>query len=329
MFFNAVTRMTSIVRIVCGLVVGALGCALATEVSAEPAFCADLRDQYRIAVKPGGNDALRRQLSQAQLAARQGNCRGGLFAFLSQPSPACPQINATIGRLQRQLSMAGGGSGWMQSEAASLGRARLRSALLENGCALPTPAVAGRTLCVRTCDGYYFPISNKVSGKQVKIDAAACQSMYAEEGQAELFIQPPGASDVAEARSPQGKRYADQPFAFQFRATYDAACHAQLKVGVTALAARYLEAKLAKDKTAPPATTDQGASSLDTPLSSTSIAATLVTTDESRPAVRLVGDAYYSQLYDLSRPLPASYERQRQVKRLHNSQSVVTNTPMP
>ena len=76
------------------------------------------------------------------------------------------------------------------------------------------PVAGGtRTLCVRLCDGYYFPIEFDASSSRFDTDAAACQSMYAQDGQAELFVQANN-DDVANATSLSGQRYGDQPYAF-------------------------------------------------------------------------------------------------------------------
>ena len=292
-----------------GLVaVTGIACTISTEALAEPAFCADLRDQYRIALKSGANgntNGLRQQLAQAQSAARQGNCNR-LFLFLSPRNPACPQINAAFGRLQRQLAISGGGTGWGNSEPPNFGRARLRAALSENGCSLPTQSVGGRTLCVRACDGYFFPISSKVSGKRAKVDAAVCQSMYSEDGQAELYVQRSGSSDVSDAVSLKGKRYADQPFAFRFRETYDAACHAELKTGMTALAARYLQAQLDKGLKSSALTEVRVDDYRTEPQLDPAYASELA--PQLRSSLRMVGDAYYSELYDLTLPITVSYD---------------------
>lgn len=173
-------------------------------------------------------------------------------------------------------------------------RARLREILLANDCSIPSTG-GGRTLCVRTCDGYYFPISNAASGNRVKTDAATCQSFYAAEGQAELYVQSVGA-DVDRAVSPAGKRYADQPFAFLYRQTYDAACHAQLQSGIAALEARYLSAPVkAKSRPVAALSTPQDLiSAEDDPEATVTLASQPA--NLSRP-VRLVGDAYYADLF--------------------------------
>jgi Protein of unknown function (DUF2865) len=54
-------------------------------------------------------------------------------------------------------------------------------------------------------------------------------------------VQPSG-SDVDQAVSPSGQRYADQPYAFAYRQSYNESCHAELKTGIAALAVRYLNA---------------------------------------------------------------------------------------
>ena len=103
-------------------------------------------------------DQISGQLAQAQQAAQRYHCTGGFLFFGPRPSPQCPAIMGQVNRLSRQLSQLRGNNFDLffgnspQAEAA-----RLRDELATNGCAVP---VAGgtRTLCVRVCDGYYFPI---------------------------------------------------------------------------------------------------------------------------------------------------------------------------
>lgn len=280
---------------------GLVACAT-VQAAAEGDFCPQLQGEYVSLLKQsqsgdGSTDALLRQLSQAQEAARQGNCNR-LFFFLGPPqSRACPAIRATMNRLQRQLAGARGEGSLFQSSPEEE-RARLREVLLANNCSIPSTA-AGRTLCVRTCDGYYFPISNSASGNRLKTDAATCQSFYAGEGQAELYVQSAGA-DVDQAVSSSGKRYADQPFAFLYRQTYDAACHAELKTGIAALEARYLNAPV-KAKSAATAAIAEPPDLVPVEADATDAKIMLAAqpTNMSRP-VRYVGAAYYADLFAVS-----------------------------
>jgi hypothetical protein len=80
-----------------------------------------------------------------------------------------------------------------------------------------------RTLCVRTCDGYYFPISySTVPGKFAE-DEALCRRMCPAAEVAIYSHRNPG-EDVSRAMSISGKLYTDLPTAFSYRKTYNAAC---------------------------------------------------------------------------------------------------------
>lgn len=225
----------------------AIGGGATVEAHADPAVCQVFQDQYVASLRHSGGragnvDELNRQLAQAEEAAQSGNCNR-FFFFLGPPrSPACPAIMATVGRLQQQLANIGGQRFGLFTSSPDSDRAGLRDALIQNGCSVPqATGGSSRTLCVRVCDGYYFSISYAAPRSRYKIDAAVCQSMYAEAGQAELYVQPSG-SDVDQAVAPSGQRYADQPYAFAYRQSYNESCHAELKTGIAALAVRYLNA---------------------------------------------------------------------------------------
>lgn len=78
-----------------------------------------------------------------------------------------------------------------------------------------------RTVCVRLCDGAYFPISFSTTRSRFKADAARCQAGCS--SPARLFVvKPEGAAE--EMVDVRGSAYADLPNAFRFRTSYDAAC---------------------------------------------------------------------------------------------------------
>jgi hypothetical protein len=80
-----------------------------------------------------------------------------------------------------------------------------------------------RTLCVRTCDGYYFPISySTVPGKFAE-DEALCHRMCPATEVMLYSHRNPG-EDVSRAMSISGKLYTDLPTAFSYRKTFNAAC---------------------------------------------------------------------------------------------------------
>ncbi|MGL3605252.1 DUF2865 domain-containing protein [Rhizobium sp. G187] len=80
---------------------------------------------------------------------------------------------------------------------------------------LPTGNV--RTLCVRTCDGGFFPISSQSSATYFERDATLCQNMCPGV-KTELFYQPPLQGDAADMISvATGQSYRDLPSAFAYR----------------------------------------------------------------------------------------------------------------
>jgi hypothetical protein len=84
-----------------------------------------------------------------------------------------------------------------------------------------------RTLCVRMCDGYYFPISNSTTKKNFYRDQSKCKSTCG--GDARLFVTPttmtisPSAS-MEGMVDLNGASYAKLPVAFKYRKTLVAGC---------------------------------------------------------------------------------------------------------
>jgi hypothetical protein len=81
---------------------------------------------------------------------------------------------------------------------------------------------AYRTLCVRACDAFFFPVSERVSPAGFETDAERCAAMCPNQS-AWLFAHRIGASP-REAVALDGTRYADLPNAFAFRERFDPAC---------------------------------------------------------------------------------------------------------
>lgn len=90
-----------------------------------------------------------------------------------------------------------------------------------------------RTICVRLCDGYYFPLSFAAPRKRFARDAEKCASQYPP-GEAMLFYYP-NRGDPKRAIAVSGERYAKQPYAFLYRSTFDAHCAKRLHHGLAVL----------------------------------------------------------------------------------------------
>ncbi len=318
----------------------AFGLAGAQPAVAQSPMCADLQAQYLSALgRSGGSSTsgqsmlamqqLSRDLANAQVAARQGNCNRFLF-FGPRPSPQCPAIMATISRIQQQMAQARSQQQrGLFVTAPQSERDRLYGILSQYGCEIPSSSGGGqRTLCVRTCDGLYFPISYSANRQRFSRDAEVCQSMYARPGQVELFAQSGG--DVGNAVSMSGQRYGDQPYAFLYRHGFFPVCDRQLKEGVTALGERYWQARGTRGgPPAQPAATPQRATTVAASMPMPRLRPTDRQEDPETIAnraggfdplgrtpagdgtivvagrtMRLVGADYYFDLYDPAKPPP-------------------------
>ncbi len=80
-----------------------------------------------------------------------------------------------------------------------------------------------RTLCVRTCDGYYFPISFSTSPTHFAEDEQACQKLCPA-SEAVLYSHRNPGEDVAQAVSSSGRVYKDLANAFRYRRELVGAC---------------------------------------------------------------------------------------------------------
>jgi hypothetical protein len=83
-----------------------------------------------------------------------------------------------------------------------------------------------RTLCVRACDGYYFPISFSTTPSQFPADEATCQAQCPG-GNAALYVHLNPGEPVEAAVNLTGQPYADLPNAFAFRESYHPSCGCQ------------------------------------------------------------------------------------------------------
>jgi hypothetical protein len=72
-----------------------------------------------------------------------------------------------------------------------------------------------RTLCVRLCDGYYFPLSHAAPMSLLSRDADKCTAACGEEGR--LFYHPTQTNDVSSALDFTGSAYSGLANAFRYR----------------------------------------------------------------------------------------------------------------
>jgi hypothetical protein len=98
-----------------------------------------------------------------------------------------------------------------------------------------------RTLCVRLCDGYYWPISHSVTRGRFHQDADACRSSCGSE--AGLFYQPSD-GDVSDMVDLSGRSYSALPHAYLYRRTLVEGCRCRPEPWSAAEAERHRLYKL-------------------------------------------------------------------------------------
>ena len=82
-----------------------------------------------------------------------------------------------------------------------------------------------RTLCVRLCDGFYWPISHATQRDRIGLDAKKCDRSCP--GQSRLFMHRNPGEDVNDMVDRDGRPYRKLPAAFLYRSQYvaDCTCH--------------------------------------------------------------------------------------------------------
>jgi hypothetical protein len=203
-------------------------------------------------------DAIAKQqadLDRAVAQAHKAGCAGeGFFAFFSALSPQCGPITSQIqqmrGNLDRMMSeleqLKTGDTGQQGQRRALIGQ------LAQNNCGAQYTAAANsmsgpqsffdalfgggtivnsggapsgtyHTVCVRACDGYYFPVSYSTVPSRFADDERACQRQCPA-SQAELYsFRNPG-EDMEQAVSIGGQAYTALPNAFRYRKEVVAGC---------------------------------------------------------------------------------------------------------
>jgi hypothetical protein len=233
-------------------------------------------DPARTADIKRAEDAANRQqyeVDRLSAQARRMGCEGrGFFSlFGGQPAQCGPlnnqiqQARANLDRMLGDLQRAQGNTADREQQRrailASLGqsdcgpqyrqyanRGGFFDSLFGNGpgsiinpAPAPDTGASGtyRTICVRTCDGYYFPISySTVPGKFAE-DDKVCHAMCPA-AEVSLFTYRNPGEDVAQAISTGGQTYSELPNAFAYRKTFNPACSCKQAGQTWADALKYL-----------------------------------------------------------------------------------------
>lgn len=203
------------------------------------------------------------ELDRTVAQARRIGCEGsGFFLFGGGQPPQCDGLNAQIQRMRANLDKMTMDLQRLQSGGAERGdqRRAILLSLNQNDCgpqyraAAPPrprglfetlfggspsgpapgpdfsapdsqPMLGGgyRTICVRTCDGYYFPISFSTTPAKFQDDEKQCQKQCPA-AEVVLFTHRNPGEDVSQAVSLSGRNYRELPNAFRYRSEFTPAC---------------------------------------------------------------------------------------------------------
>ena len=77
-------------------------------------------------------------------------------------------------------------------------------------------------MCVRLCDGYYWPVNSGTRSSSIARDKSVCEQSC--QSEAKLYVQYSLAADAGDMRDLSGKPYRKLKTAFLYRKSYDPAC---------------------------------------------------------------------------------------------------------
>jgi len=193
-------------------------------------------------------------LDHAVAQAHKSGCEGTGFlalfsAFSSQCGPITSQIQQMRGNLDRSISdleqlkngnsdqtaqrhaligqLAQNNCGAQYASAAQSGPGGFLDALfggtILNSTGDGAPSGTYRTVCVRSCDGYYFPISYSTVPSRFADDERSCQRLCPA-AEATLYAYRNPGEDMEQAVSTTGQPYTALPNAFHYRKEVIAGC---------------------------------------------------------------------------------------------------------
>jgi hypothetical protein len=243
-------------------------------------------------------DRQRAEIERTAAYSKQIGCNNRKFLFFGSDPPAqCNQINAQIGRMRANLQdlevRAGGGPGGRgelvaryNAECANqpaqapnildaiFGQPKpgdVQEQPLTPDGLLPEKSVGpigearagGKAVCVRSCDGAFFPVSYSASGGNLDYLAEMCRALCPN-AEATLYTYPVS-GEIEQAVSINGARYMDSPTALRYRRVFDPSCTCRRRGQSWASALAPAEALLGKEHKSDVIVTPEKAAELSRP----------------------------------------------------------------
>jgi hypothetical protein len=211
------------------VLIGSAGAASAQTTSCER-YRAELASLSRAGATARAVEAasgrLQREISGLATYYRSIGCENGFFFRPAECTPIAQRIRALQANQAAVAAQAGSDPGALEQRRRQL-RAAISKACDEEGqhtAALPPDAASARggdrLVCVRTCDGYFFPLENKPAGSATT--AALCKALCPN---AEVAVyHAPRDGNIEDAVSENGKPYMQLANALRYQRSYDPAC---------------------------------------------------------------------------------------------------------
>jgi Protein of unknown function (DUF2865) len=280
--------------------------------SGDPARDEQIRRYQDAATKQ--QSELDRVTSQAR---RMGCDSSGFFSLFSGQSAQCGPVNNQIQQMRANLDqittslerLRGGGFGGddrdnqrrsvlialaqnncgPQYANAATGPGNFLNNLFGNNPAPPGAADLGpqsgtyRTVCVRTCDGFYFPISFATVPAKFPDDEKTCKALCPA-AEANLFSYRNPGEDMNQAVSINGQPYASSPNAFHYRQEFNPSCSCKAPGQTWSDALKSIDDKAAAEGQGDIIVTEESAKKMSRPLSKAAPAAAKKGSTPANPA---------------------------------------------
>ncbi|WP_375411238.1 DUF2865 domain-containing protein [uncultured Bradyrhizobium sp.] len=265
--------------------------------SGDPARAEQIRRYEEAASKQQG------ELDRVTLQAKRMGCdSSGFFSLFSGQSAQCGPVNGQIQQMRGNLDQITTslerlrGSGGFNPERDNQRRSVL-TALAQNNCGPQyanatrggnfldnlfgnnnSPAVAPsdlgpqsgtfRTVCARTCDGAYFPISFATVPSRFPDDEKTCKNLCPGT-EANLFAYRNPGEDMNQAVSVSGQPYSSMPNAFRYRNEFVPSCACKAAGQTWSDALKSIDDKAAAEQQGDIIVTEESAKKMSQPLPKT------------------------------------------------------------
>lgn len=240
-------------------------------------------------------DAAAKQQAQLDQVTAQGKRMGcessGFFSIFSSNSAQCGPVNSQIQQMRGNLDqinnglaqLRGGGNADRDNQ-----RRSVLIALAQNNCGpqyanaaraasqgggffndlfgnnnpvgadMGPPSSTYKTVCVRTCDGFFFPVSPATTPNRFADDERACKQLCPAAEASLYAFRYPG-EDINQAVSISGQPYTSLPNAFKYRQEFNPQCSCKAAGQSWADALKQIDERAAAAENGDIIVTDEGA----------------------------------------------------------------------